>query len=82
MDLTAEPYTWEKNVKNCHVDVERSVIITENIFDAPFQTLDAGAMLGNLGLTNDQYALHHCGKWFWIEFKDKEIAMAFKLRWI
>lgn len=74
-------YTWEDNVKNCRVDVKYSVIVTGDEFDSDYHTLAAGVVLGNLNIADDQYDMHHCGRWFWLVFKDMETAMAFKLKW-
>ena len=73
---------WEWNVRNCRVPVERAVMIsdTEYKFEFSFDIFKAGVMLGELDFSNNA-SMHYCGKWFWIEFKAKEDAMAFKLRW-
>ena len=85
MDIDSDYYDdeeeldWDYNVKNCNVPVERSVMISELIFDAEWVALEAGVILGKLDIK--EYDLHHCGKWYWIEFKNEEDAVAFKLKW-
>ena len=72
---------WDNNVKNCDVPVERSVMISDDPYDSDYLILEAGITLGELGISSEQARMHHCGKWHWFEFDDKETAMAFKLKW-
>ncbi len=72
---------WAHNVINCNIDLERSVMISDDKYYPEYDALVAGIVLGNLLIEDDQYNFCKCGKWSWLEFKDKETAMAFKLRW-
>lgn len=74
-----EQQTWDYNIKNCNIPIERSIMISEDKFNAGGHALEAGTILGNLNIT--EYEMHHCGKWYWLEFEKEEDAMAFKLKW-
>ncbi len=71
---------WDYNVKNCDIPVERSVMISENAYDAEWCALEAGIIIGSLNISG--YDMHYCGKWHWIEFEKEEDAVAFKLKWV
>lgn len=73
---------WDNNVKNCNIDLERSIMISDDKYYSTYDALHAGVILGNLNIEDDQYQFHHCGKWYWIKFFDKADAMAFKLNWL
>lgn len=72
---------WDNNVRNCNIDLERSIMVSDEKYSPEYDVIKAGVILGNLLIEQDQYTLCKCGKWSWLEFKDKEIAMAFKLLW-
>ena len=75
---------WDNNVKNCNVPIDRSVMICDDPYSGGYEILQAGIIIGELGLKLDGsigVGMHSCGKWHWMEFKDSADAMAFKLRW-
>ena len=71
--------TWDDNVKNCSIPIERSVMISDDKFNAEWCALEAGVILGTLDI--DKYKMQHCGVWHWLEFENEEDAVAFKLKW-
>ena len=71
---------WDNNVKNCSINVERAVIVSDDLFDHAWKIFEAGKIIGNLGF-EEKSTMHHCGKWYWLEFNETEDAMAFKLKW-
>ena len=72
---------WEYNVKNCHIPVERSVMIGDEMGDHAWEALEAGYLLSELGIKKEKAGLHGCGKWVWLQFDDVSDAVAFKLLW-
>ena len=73
---------WDNNVWNCNIPIERSVMISDSLDENEYDILQAGIILGELGVAEGQHEMHSCGKWWWIEFTEEEIALAFKLKWI
>ena len=73
---------WDNNVKNCNIPVRRSVMISDDQYSPEYNLLDTGVILGELGFAKDEYAMKGCGKWWCLEFKDEETALAFKLKWL
>ena len=72
---------WNNNVQNCNIDEERSIMITDDIYDYEYTIMESGIIIGELGIDSDSFNLCSCGKWYWLEFTNKSDAMAFKLRW-
>lgn len=73
---------WDNNVWNCNIPIERSVMISDSLDENEYDILQAGIILGELGVAESQREVRSCGKWWWIEFTEEEIALAFKLKWI
>lgn len=72
---------WDNNVQNCNINLEKSIMISDDAHRAMYDTMKAGIILGNLNIEDDQYQLCLCGKWYWLEFNNEEDAVAFKLKW-
>ena len=73
--------TWADNVKNCHIDESRAVMISDEPFNADFIAFEAGIKVSRLGIKDKTFMLKHCGKWHWIDFDNESDAIAFKLVW-
>ena len=71
---------WDYNVKNCHVDIERAIMISDDKYNFCWHVYEAGRIIGNLGF-DEKCEMRHCGKWYWLSFDEIEDAMAFKLKW-
>lgn len=72
---------WDNNVKNCNIDELRTVMICDDPMDYEYAALEAGTIIGELGIRANIDKMCSCGTWLWIEFDSPEAAMAFKLRW-
>ena len=78
---------WKNNVKNCQIPMNRSHMLSESSYDAPWDMLRAGQILGRMKLNHshiigdDDYTVNHCGKWYWVEFKEEKYLGWFLLIW-
>lgn len=73
---------WANNVVNCNIDEARTVMICDDPNDYEYAALEAGIIIGGLGIAKDAASMCSCGKWLWITFENPETAMAFKVRWL
>lgn len=89
-DTDTNPYIelgWTNNVENCQIPMNRSHMLSDNSFDVPWDMLRAGQILERMKLTQSgiigdgDYTVIHCGKWFWIEFKEEKYLTWFLLLW-
>ncbi len=76
-----DTYSWDDNIQNCHIPVERAIAITNQVGDYPWLARDAGYLLSELGIKKEKAELHRCGRWVWLQFDDVADAVAFKLLW-
>lgn len=78
---------WNNNVKNCHIPTNRSHMLSDSSYSAPWAMWRAGTVLGQMKLnpTSDSdegdYNLHRCGKWIWVEFEEEKYLSWFLLLW-
>lgn len=72
---------WDNNVDNCNIDESRTVMIGDDTADYEYVALEAGIIIGEMGIRSNTITMSSCGTWLWIVFDSPEMAMAFKLRW-
>lgn len=72
---------WDNNVDNCNIDESRTVMICDDPADYEYAALEAGIIIGEMGIQHDAVKMSSCGTWLWVVFDTPETAMAFKLRW-
>lgn len=73
---------WNNNVRNCNIPIDRSIMVSDNQYEYEWDLIAAGVLIGKLGLNENKYCFHACGKWWWIQFDNIEDAIAFKLLWV
>lgn len=81
MEEDIDTYSWEDNIKNCHIPMERAVVISNQTGDYPWLALYAGRLLSELKIEKEKVGLHRCGCWLWLRFDDVADSVAFKLLW-
>lgn len=72
---------WANNVENCNIDESRTVMICDDPADYEYAALEAGIIIGEMGLRSNTKTMSSCGTWLWVVFDSPEMAVAFKLRW-
>ena len=72
---------WANNVVNCSIDESRTIMIGEDRDNFEYVALEAGIIIGEMGIGSKAVEMCSCGTWIWIEFDCAETAMAFKIRW-
>lgn len=73
---------WSNNVDNCNIDESRTVMICEDRDSFEYAALEAGIVIGEIGIEKKTVEMCSCGTWLWITFDCPETAVAFKLRWV